>query len=214
MRPTTGSPALTNSFPSSIRATTSGGSRKSARGTRVAWAQAEVSPICGFDGGKHLFSVPFRLYFGEDLQQLPIRTDEEGSPLNPNHFLAVHILFLENVKLFANYFVYICKEGIGQVVLLFEFLLCLRRVARDTQNNGSGLLYLLEDVTKATGFDSAAGGVGLGIKEKHHRFAGEIFKMYGFVFFGLQCEVSNFVVHFHEKDPSKKRCAMPQRKRA
>src|SRR5271163_191447 len=135
MRPTIGSPALTNSFPSSIRATTSGGSRKSARGTRVAWAQAEVSPICGFDGGKHLFSVPFRLYFGEDLQQLPIRTDEEGSPLNPNHFLAVHILFLENVKLFANYFVYICKEGIGQVILLFEFLLRLgvsREIPRTT----------------------------------------------------------------------------------
>jgi hypothetical protein len=38
--------------------------------------------------------------------------------------------------------------------------------------------------------------------------------MYGLVFFGLQGEVSNFVVHFHEKDPSKKRDAMPQRRRA
>src|SRR5271154_3423988 len=119
--------------------------------------------------------MPFRLYFGENLQQFLIRTDEKSSPLNPNHFLAVHILLLENVKLFADYFVYICKEGVGQVVLLLEFLLRLGGVARDTQNNGPGLLYLFEDVTKATGFDSAAGSVGLGIKEKNHRFAGEIF---------------------------------------
>ena len=35
----------------------------------------------------------------------------------PMTFLAVHILFLENIKLFADCFVYISKEGIRQVVL-------------------------------------------------------------------------------------------------
>src|ERR1700691_6131049 len=35
--------------------------------------------------------------------------------------------------------------------------------------------------------------------------------MYGFVFFGLKREISNFFVHFHEKDPSTKRDAMPER---
>src|ERR1700733_9545759 len=125
-----------------------------------------------FDRGENFFGVSLRLYFGKDLQQLLIGTDEEGGPLNPDHFLAIHVLLLENVKLFADYFVYICKEGVGQVVFLLEFLLRLGRVARDTQNDGPGLLYLLEDVTKATGFDSAAGSVGLGIKEKNHRVAG------------------------------------------
>ena len=158
-----------------------------------------------FDSGKNLFGVPLRLHFGEDLQQLPIRPDEECGPLNPNHFLAVHILFLENIKLFADCFVYICKEGVGQAVLLFEFFLRLRRVTRDTQNDGPGLLYLLKYVAKATCFDGAARRVGLGIEEKHNRFAGEVFQVYGFVFFGLKREISNFVVHFHEKDPSTKR---------
>src|ERR1700730_6650789 len=143
--------------------------------------------------------MTLRLYFGKDFQQSLVGSNEEGGPLNADHFLAVHILLLENVKLFADYFVYICKEGIGQVVLLFELLLRLRRVARDTENNGAGLLYLLEDVTKAAGFDGAAGSVGPGIKEKHYWFATEVLQMYGFVFVRLKREVGDFVVHFHEK---------------
>jgi hypothetical protein len=152
--------------------------------------------------------VPLRLYLGKDLEQLLIRPDEEGGPLNPYHFLAVHVLFLENIKLFADYFVYICKEGIRQVVLVLEFLLRLGRVARDTQNDSTGLLYLLEDITKAAGFDGAAGSVGPGIEEKHYRFAAKILQVHGLVFFGLKREVGNFVAHLHEKGPSPKRDAM------
>jgi hypothetical protein len=172
-----------------------------------------------FYGGKNLFSVSFRLYLGKNLQQLLIGTDEKCGPLNPNHFFAIHILFLENIKLFTNYFVYICKEGVRQAVLFFEFLLRLGRVARDTKNDGSSLLYLLEYITKAAGFDGAAGGIGLGIEEKHHRFAGKILQMHGLVFFGLKREISHFVVHFHEKEPPKNEiqrrnaevCERPQR---
>jgi hypothetical protein len=161
-----------------------------------------------FDSGKNLFGVPLRLDFGKDFQQLLIGTDEECGPLNANHFLAVHILLLENIKLFADYFVYISKEGIRQVVLLFEFLLRLRGVARDTENDGASLLYLLEDVTKAAGFDRAAGRVGPGIEEKHYRFAAEVLQVHGFIFLGLKREVGDFVVHFHERSPSPKRDAM------
>src|SRR6202044_1651328 len=124
--------------------------------------------------GKNLFGVPLRLYLGKDFEQLLIGPDEECGPLNAYHFLAVHVLFLENVKLFADYFVYICKERIRQVVLVFEFLLRLGCVARDAQNDSTGLLYLLEDITKAAGFDGAAGSIGPGIEEKHHRFAAKI----------------------------------------
>jgi hypothetical protein len=180
----------------------------------LGWAQAAALAMCFLDRGKNLFGVPLRLHFGEDPQQLLIRTDEECGPLNPNYLLAVHILFLENTKLFADYFVYICKEGVGQGELLFEFLLGFRCIARDTQNDGSGLLYLLKYIAKATCFDGAARRVGLGVEEKHDGFAGEVFQVYGFVFFGLKREISNFVVHFHEKDPSTKRDAMPERKSA
>src|SRR5271170_5754474 len=131
MRPTLASSALTNSFPSSLRATRSGASRKKSR-ARVA-PEARALAMEFFDSGKNLFGVPLRLYFGKDFQQLAVGTDEKRGPLNPNHFLAVHILFLENIKLFADYFVYICKEGVGQVELLFEFLLRLGRVARETR---------------------------------------------------------------------------------
>src|SRR5271156_2468380 len=148
----------------------------------------------GFDGGENFLCMPLRLYFGKDLQQLLVGPDEEGGALNPNHFLAVHILFLENIKLFADYFVYICKERIGQVVLLSELLLRLRRVTRDTENNGACLLYLLEDVAKTAGFDRTAGSIGPGIEEKHYWFAAEVFQMYGFIFVRLQSEIGDFVV--------------------
>jgi hypothetical protein len=152
--------------------------------------------------------MPFRLYFGEDFQQLLIGPDEECGALNTLHFLAVHVLFLENVKLFAHCFVYICKEGVGQVVLFFEFLLCLGGVPGNAQNDGARLLYLLEDITKAAGFDGATGGVGPGIEKKHHWFAGIVLQVYGFIFFGLKSEVGDFVVHLHEESPSPKRDAM------
>jgi hypothetical protein len=161
-----------------------------------------------FNRGKYLFGVPLRLDLGKDFQQLLIGPNEECGPLNTYHFLAIHVLFLENIKLFADYFVYICKERVGQVVLLLEFLLRLGCVARDTQNDSPGLLYLLEYITKAAGFDGAAGSVSPGIEEKHNRLAAEILQVHGFVFFSLQREVSNFVVHLHEKSPSPKRDAM------
>jgi hypothetical protein len=164
--------------------------------------------MSGFDGGKYLLGMPLRLYFGKDFQQLLVGSNEECGPLNTDHFLAIHILLLENIKLFADYFVYICKEGIRQVVLFFELLLRLGRVTRDTENYSAGLLYLLEDVAKTAGFDGAAGSVGPGIEEKHYWFAAEVLQMYGFIFLSLKREVGDFVVHFHEKGPSPKRDAM------
>src|ERR1700744_789751 len=118
--------------------------------------------------------MPLRLHLGKDPQQSLVGANEKCGPLDAHHFLAIHILLLENIKLFADYFVYICKEDIRQVVLLFELLLRLWCVARDTENNSAGLLYLLEDVAKTAGFDGAAGSVGPGIEEKHHGFAAVI----------------------------------------
>jgi hypothetical protein len=161
-----------------------------------------------FDGVEHLFSVALGFYLGEDFEQLLIGPDEEGGALNPHDFLAIHVLFLENIKLFAHYFVYICKEGVGQAVFFFEFFLRLGRVAGNAQNDGAGLLYLLEYITKAAGFDGAARSVGPGVEEKHHRLAGIVLQVYGFVFFSLKGKIGNFVVHLHETSPSPKEIAM------
>src|ERR1700722_5632433 len=163
MRPTLASPEP--ALPSTLRATRSGASRKKSRARAVPGAKALAMEL--FDSGKNLFGVPFRLHFRKEFHELAVGTDEKCGPLNPNYLLAVHILFLENIKLFADYFVYICKEGVRQVVLILEFLLRLGRVARDTENDGSSLLYLLEYITKAAGFDGGAGSVSPGIEEKH-----------------------------------------------
>ena len=54
---------------------------------------------------------------GIDVQQRLVRPDDEGRPLNAHHFLAVHVLFLQHIKLFADFLVYISKECVREVVL-------------------------------------------------------------------------------------------------
>ena len=50
-----------------------------------------------------------------------IGSDDEHRPLDPHHFLAVHVLFFQHVKLFADFLVYISKECVREVVLGLEF---------------------------------------------------------------------------------------------
>ena len=78
---------------------------------------------------RRLLGVTFRLDLREYFHERAVRSYEKRSPLNPHNFFAVHILFLEDAKLFANCFVYISKEGIGQVIFFLELLLRFGSVA-------------------------------------------------------------------------------------
>src|SRR5277367_2447679 len=149
------------------------------------------------DGGEDFVGVAFGLYFGEDAEEALVGADEEGGPLDADDFLAVHVLFLEHIKLFADFFVYICKEWIRQVILFLEFLLRPGRVAGDAENDGSGSLELLEGVTEAAGFDGASGRVGSGVKEQDNGLAGKVLEVHSIFLVVLQREVGNFLVEFH-----------------
>src|SRR5882757_7447251 len=112
--------------------------------------------------------MAFGLYFREDTGQLAVWSNEKSRTLNAPHLLAIHIFVLHHAKLIADCFVYICKERVGQIVLLFEFLLRLRCVARDAQDYDAGLLQLFEGVAKPAGFNGAARRVGAWIEEEHN----------------------------------------------
>ena len=127
----------------------------------------------------------------------------------PDHRLAVHILFFQDIKLFANGFVYISKEGIREIVLFAELLLRLGRVAGDAEHDGAGVLDFFELVAKAAGLDGAAGRIGFGIEEEDDRLAGEILQMDGLLRVVLERKVGNFVVDFHYF-PSKKADECPR----
>jgi hypothetical protein len=159
--------------------------------------------------------VAFGFDFGEDFDEGLVGADEERRPLDADDFLAVHVLFLENPKLFADFFVYICKEWIRQVVLGLEFGLGFGRVAGDAEDDGSGVLELFEGVAEAAGFDGAAGGIGPGIEEEDNGLAGEVAEMHGLILVVLNGEVGNFLVKFHkssfERRESRAACAASYR---
>jgi hypothetical protein len=69
------------------------------------------------------------LDFGKDVQQSLVRADDECGSLDAPHFLAVHVIFLQDAKLIAHFFVYISKECVGQVVFGAEFGLSFGRIA-------------------------------------------------------------------------------------
>ena len=56
-------------------------------------------------------------------------------------------------------------------MLLLELLLRGRRVGRDAEHGGAGLLDGLECVAEPARFYGSAGRVGLGKKEEHHILA-------------------------------------------
>ena len=120
---------------------------------------------------QHRFGVAFGGDFGEDVEQGLVGTDDEGGSLDTEDFLAIHVLFLEDAKLIADFLVYISKERVGQVVFGAEFGLGLGGIARDAENYGTGRLDLGEGIAESAGFDGAAGGIGAGIEEQDNGLA-------------------------------------------
>src|SRR5262245_22099763 len=69
----------------------------------LTWICGFATGICGPGGsetGQHLPGVPLRFHLGKNPGDPAIRADHERSPLDPHHFLAVHVLlFVYTVRL-------------------------------------------------------------------------------------------------------------------
>jgi len=128
----------------------------------------------GLEGFENFFGVALWFDLGEDLEQGLVGADYEGSALDADDFLAVHVLFFEYPKLIADFFVYICEQCVGQVVLFAEFTLGFGGVAGDSEHDCSGGLEFFEGIAEAAGFDGATRGIGLRVEEEYDGFSGEV----------------------------------------
>jgi hypothetical protein len=141
--------------------------------------------------------VAFGFDLFEDVDEALVGTDEVGGALDALDQLAVHVLGLDEVVAVDELEVGVGEEVVGQVVLIFEFLLVFDGVAGDAEDDDAGLLEFFEGVAEAAGLDGAAGGVGAGVEEEDDRLAFEVGEVDGLAVLVLEGEVFYFVAGFH-----------------
>ena len=89
------------------------------------------------------------------------------------------------------------SEVVGEVVLVFEFLLVFDGVAGDAEDDDAGLLEFFEGVAEAAGLDGAAGGVGAGVEEEDYGGVFVVGEVDGLAVLVLEGEVFYDVVGLH-----------------
>ena len=113
-----------------------------------------------FNQLEHLFGVAFGLDVLEDMDEFAVGADEECGARDAGDGLAVHRLVAQKIEALDEHLVGVGEQRILDVVFFGELLLRLYGVAGDAEDDGSSLLQLCELITKAAGFDGAAGRVG------------------------------------------------------
>ena len=118
--------------------------------------------------------MSFGLYFGENVLNLAVRSNDKSGAGDAYHFLAIHVLFLQHAVSRRGFFVGISKEAEWKTVLLLKFLLGLGRVGRDSENFRTRLLDLLVTVAKLASFNGSPGSIGAREKVENYSFALQI----------------------------------------
>src|SRR5580658_1076973 len=86
-----------------------------------------------FQVSQHLSGMALSLYFGKDMLDLAIRSDDERGSDDAHDFLAIHVLFLEHAEGIGDFLVRIRQQRERQLEFLLELLLRLGRVGRDAK---------------------------------------------------------------------------------
>ena len=127
------------------------------------------------------------------MQQRLIRANHERGPLDAPNLLAIHVLFLQHVKLLAHFLVHIGKQRVRQLVFGAKFGLLLGRVAADAQHHRPSRLQFRERIAEAAGLNGAARSIRFGVKEEDDRLAGVIRQAHGLILVRLQGKIGNFL---------------------
>lgn len=145
--------------------------------------------------------MAFGLYFGEDVLDFAVGSDNERGAGNTHHFPAVHIFFLHDAVGFGDFLVGICEQGKWEFELFLEFLLRFGGVGRNPEEDSAGLLNLLVGVAEGTGFDRASGRVCARIEIKDDYFAAQGFERDIVSVLVVQSEVGSLIidVDIHER---------------
>jgi len=143
--------------------------------------------------------VAFRFNLAPDLCDGSVGRYEERGALDAHDFLAVHVLFLEDVEEFGYFFVGVGKQSVREFVLFLELLLRFGCIRRDAEYGESGADEFCVLIAESAGFDGAAGGVGPGIEEEHDGFTLEGGESDWLSVFVGQSEVGSELVDVHEQ---------------
>ena len=118
--------------------------------------------------------MAFGFYFFINVLDFARGPDDERHAGDAHVLLAVHAFFLNYAEGFADFFVGIGEQRVGEFKFFFEFLLFGAGIGGDTQDDRAGGLDFLVGVAETAGFDGAAGGIGFGIEKQDYRLAREI----------------------------------------
>ena len=126
---------------------------------------------------QHFFGVPVRFHVLENVRDLSVRPDQECGTGDTQHFLAVHVLFLDHAELVGDCLVLISQQRIGQLVLVLELLLGGRCIGRDSEYGDSGPGQFAVCVAEPARFDGSTGGIGFRIEEQDNRLAAKLLQL-------------------------------------
>src|SRR5579875_3886369 len=141
--------------------------------------------------------MSLRFHLRKHLHELLVRPNQECSPLNSDHFLAIHIFLFQYVKLLADLLVHIGEQGIRQIILLLELTLGLHRVPRDAKHHGTRFLQLFECISEAARLNGASGRIGFRVKKQHYGLARKIAQVNSLVMVILKTKIGYFFMQFH-----------------
>ena len=101
-------------------------------------------------------------HLGIDLVDCATLINKVGHPADPLVFPAQEFLGTPHTVGGEHVVALIAQHGEGEIVLLYKFLLLLRRISADTDDLNAPLRVLLEFITESLALGDSAGGTGFG----------------------------------------------------
>ena len=146
------------------------------RGQPLTWVLFWIS-LGRLNVRQNLFGVAVRLNVLEDVGDFALRADQERSPGDAHHLLAIHVLLFDHTELVSDGLVLVGEKRVRQFVLVLEFLLSGRCVGRDAEYGNAGPGELSICVAEPARFYGSTGGIGFRIEEEDDRFAAKLLQL-------------------------------------
>jgi hypothetical protein len=124
-------------------------------------------------GREHLLGMAGDLDFAPDVADLTRAVDQEGRPLDPHVFLAVHALLGPDAVGLAHVRPFVRGEDHAEPVLRDELVVALHAVLRDAHDHGARRLEGGGMFGEGLRLGGAARGVVLGVEVENHRLRPE-----------------------------------------
>jgi hypothetical protein len=152
---------------------------------------------CLFQICQYFVGVALGLHLCKNMLDLAIRPNNESGAGNAHHFLAIHILFLQDSIGFGDLLVGIGEQVKGQLVFVLKLFLCFGRVRRNPNDEGTGLLNLLVRVAEPARFDGSAGSVGPRKEIQNDGLSAHLIQRDMLFVLVLQSKFGSFIIDVH-----------------